>query len=113
VDLVARRTSSPGTGFGVRPADLAAGSSQVVRQQQRCAQVSAVVVEVIAQMAGAVGYEALASELIGVSESATQAFLVTGGLYDYVAQNLRQSANTYDQAEQATLTSVQAISRKL
>jgi hypothetical protein len=108
---VTRMTLTAGAGsggFSVRTGDLAAGSGQVLGQQQRCAQLAADVTALIAQMAGSTGHQGLTDALVTASQSGMQTYAVAGALYDHVASGLRRSADEYDRAEQAIIQQAQA-----
>jgi hypothetical protein len=102
-----------GGGFSVRAGDLAAGSGQVLDQQQRCEQVATAVAGLIAQMAGAAGHPGLTGALVTASQSGVQTYAVAGALYDHVTDGLRRSASEYDQAEQAITQQAQAVMTSL
>lgn len=94
------------TGYTVHFGELASGSGEVTKQGQQCTEVATAVVGAIAHMAGAAGNPSLADALVGASETGTQTFLVTTGLYSYVAGGLRQSAAGYRNAEQSVIQSL-------
>lgn len=96
-------------GFSVRSGALVAGASQVLEQQQRCAQVATAVAGLIAQMAGSAGHQELADALVAASESGARAYTVGEALYERVADGLQNSAGEYDRAEQAATQQAQAV----
>ena len=100
-------------GFSVRADDLAAGSPQVLDQQQRCVQVAAAVAGLIAQMAGSAGHSGLTDALVTASQSGTRTYAVAGALYGHVAGGLRRSAGEYDRAEQAITSQAHAAMTRL
>ena len=100
-------------GFSVRAGDLAAGSPQVLDQQQRCKQVATAVTALIAQMAGSAGHPGLTGALLTAAQSGMQTYAVAGALYDHVADGLRRSAGAYDRAEQAITQHAQAVMTSL
>lgn len=100
-------------GFSVRAGDLAAGSGQVLAQQQRCAQLATAITGLMAQMAGSAGHQGLASALVAASEAGVQTYAVAGGLYGHVAGGLRRSAGEYDRAEQAITAQARAVMESL
>ncbi len=102
-----------GGGFSVRAGELAAGSGQVLGQQQRCEELASAVVALMAQMAGSAGHQGLADALVTASESGTRTYAVAGALYSHVADGLQRSAEEYDQAEQANIQQAQAVMAKL
>lgn len=106
MDLTAGAGAS---GFSVRTGDLAAGSGQVLDQQQRCARLAAAVTALIAQMADTAGHPGLADALVTASQSGLQTYAVAGALYDHVAEGLRRSAAEYGRAEQANTQQAQAV----
>jgi hypothetical protein len=113
---VTRMTLTAGAGsggFSVRTGDLAAGSGQVLGQQQRCAQLAADVTALIAQMAGSTGHQGLTDALVTASQSGMQTYAVAGALYDHVADGLQRSAAEYHRAEQAITQQAQAVMMSL
>jgi hypothetical protein len=97
----------------VRASVLASGSSQVQGLASQCAQLAGSVTAALEQLAGSAGNAAVAKAAADAAIAAERQFLGAGAGYEYAAQQLTQTAATYDRTEQANVTAARAVASRL